>query len=659
MEPIKAFVGHSFSDDDREVVRRILELLDQLSKLQPGFSWEHAEAPEPQLVTDKVLARFEGKNVFIGICTRKERVVEERALRPSKFSRSKLVGNADAFSWKTSDWLIQEIGLAIGREMKVVLLLEEGIRRPGDLQGNLEFVEFERNAPEKCVHRLMGMIAALTPTDTVARAVAPAQTAEVAAPAKAAEPDVPEWDWKNPRSDWTEEQFQQAMFMAILDRLEQVQESITRTYLASNAGASEENRRCWNASVEFERITWDRGGSLRTLRSYAEQAPSIGRVWAYLARAYRKYGEHSSSAAAFEQAVEAERNVLDRIGYLGEAALEYREVRQDILARSAFDRMRGLGMGVAGAEEIILRAERAFADKLSENEVEIGSLERLLEIDPTDADTRFSLAYKYGELNLPELAAYHYARIPRGQRSDAAWNNLGVAYGNIGLPGLAVTSLRESEQIGETLAMSNLANRLIDAGFFDDASEMLKRAIQIADHHKNVDLALGSLKSAPEKESEREGEIFERAERESEFMRRFGRALGLPSVATLQSKWSSDYGEFQLSDTGSGIRLIGTYEVDASPLVGALMMGFATQKKIRYEIEFTGIVYGRAIVGEITRRREGEAVQHGLLGATKPNRTLMWISDDERRIHVTERTTGSAPRSYVLTASEAQSNSVD
>ena len=53
MEEIRAFVGHSFAQDDVEVVSCFLKYFDQLSNLHPKFSWEHAEGAEPKVVAEK------------------------------------------------------------------------------------------------------------------------------------------------------------------------------------------------------------------------------------------------------------------------------------------------------------------------------------------------------------------------------------------------------------------------------------------------------------------------------------------------------------------------------------------------------------------------------------------------------------------------------
>ena len=137
MTSLKAFVGHSFTTDDEDVVPTFLKYFDQVKELDIGFSWDHAEVAEAKELAQKVLRLMEGKNLFIGICTKKEATILPDGLSRSKLNKKILKAKEDQFLWKTSDWIIQEIGLAIGKGMDLILLLENGLRHPGELQGNI------------------------------------------------------------------------------------------------------------------------------------------------------------------------------------------------------------------------------------------------------------------------------------------------------------------------------------------------------------------------------------------------------------------------------------------------------------------------------------------------------------------------------------------
>lgn len=149
MTAIRAFVGHSFTAEDEAIVKAFTDFLTELQQTLPSFSWDHAERAEPSTLTDKVLRIARDKNLFIGICTSKEKVVPlatfTRAWPIRIFSNPK----PELVATKTSDWIIQEIGMAIGIGMKTILLYEKGLRSPGGLQGNTEYIEFSRTAPSE------------------------------------------------------------------------------------------------------------------------------------------------------------------------------------------------------------------------------------------------------------------------------------------------------------------------------------------------------------------------------------------------------------------------------------------------------------------------------------------------------------------------------
>ena len=71
--------------------------------------------------------------------------------------------SVSSVKYKTSDWILQEIGYAVSRDMQIVLLLEVGLRNPGGLQGDIEYIPFVRDAPEKAFTKILEMIQSLQP----------------------------------------------------------------------------------------------------------------------------------------------------------------------------------------------------------------------------------------------------------------------------------------------------------------------------------------------------------------------------------------------------------------------------------------------------------------------------------------------------------------
>lgn len=216
---IRAFVGHSFTPDDEQIVQNFLSFFDTIKGIVPHFEWKHARAAEPKEPGAKVLEISKDCNTFIAICTRKEIVVSPDALKASFFHpRSKIVIDAN-LEWKTSDWIIQEIGLAIGLGMTVIILLEDNCRRPGGLQGNVEFIPFNRASPEKAQRQILEMLTALHPDRVSAQETSLSVAKETSEDAKTfeskiisdAEPNVPDINWDLAR-------FKDEIFWSILKK---------------------------------------------------------------------------------------------------------------------------------------------------------------------------------------------------------------------------------------------------------------------------------------------------------------------------------------------------------------------------------------------------------------------------------------------------------
>lgn len=308
MSQLNAFVGHSFAPEDHEVVEAFLKFLNQVKDMGIGFRWESAEPAEPKELADKVKGIIQDKNLFIGICTRKEAAIEAARLSRSRLNRKVFKAKEEHVSWKTSDWIIQEIGLAIGRGMDLILLVESGLRQPGGLQGNLEYIPFERSAPEKSFGKLLEMIRALLPK---AKAV---PVAEAGPPTIVEEqPQVEEkkgLEWLEPKEDWTRADYDLALFRSTAIKDAERQKRITAAYLATEDGQISANRESWEAREEHLRLVLGEGNTLSKLRELAVKYPDNGQVQRYLALGYQHYEEHEKAAQHFM--VAAEKTTDDR-----------------------------------------------------------------------------------------------------------------------------------------------------------------------------------------------------------------------------------------------------------------------------------------------------------------------------------------------------------
>lgn len=476
MTPIRAFVGHSFAKDDEDVVGKFLKYLNQISELYPNFTWVHAEPAEPRVIDAKVLRLFDSKNLFIAICTKKERVVEPPALKNPLFNW--LCAQDENFGWKTSDWIIQEIGLAIGRGLDVILLVEQGLRSPGGLQGNLERIDFDRASPEKVFGKLIEMVSALTPKASNATLAEP--ESQSSPPEEKSATQTSEGnDWATPKPDWKRRDYELAFmhFIAIDDAAKA--KSISDQYLATELGAQPQNNTTWDAFKIYMGLVFGKGESLSHLTRLAEENPSISEISYYLARIYLKYEEYGKAALNFKRAAGVTDDIHRQLQLLGKAASAHQKDNDAQAAIALLTQMRTKYANTSQGEADVLQAMRSLAEITQDDEVLIGTMERQLELDPADSDTRFALAFKYSSQGNDALAAMHYARVSYSERSAATWNNLGVAFDRMSLQAKSVTAYRKSEEMGETLAMSNLANKLIESGFCPKPKRFVMRPLSL------------------------------------------------------------------------------------------------------------------------------------------------------------------------------------
>jgi tetratricopeptide (TPR) repeat protein len=649
MNRITAFVAHSFVAEDKALVAAFLEYFRQLSGLHSSFTWANAEAAEPKELAEKVKAIVADKNVVIAICTKKERVIAPSRLRKSFLQPTFVKGLESDFEWQTSDWITQEIGLAIGREMKLVLLLEDGVRLPGGLQGDLEYVLFDRRAPEKSFGKILEMLKALTPR-------VPTEDSATSEPPKAQEDSLSDQAddddaWQTPRPEWRQKEFDYAVLRYMADGNAMGVSAISRAYLATEAGSDAKNAKRWEAYCEWLRIYFLQGGQLSRLKEIAMSSPDNADVWGYLGEAYSKLDHHDHAAESFRRAAELTADLQRKLYYLRRSCTGAQRSGHPEAAKALLDTMKSLADNTEESEKKILVAERATAEASKNDHILVGVLERLADLDPGDTDLRFALAYKHSELDDDDLTLFHYSLIPHDDRSALAWNNLGAAYDQLELQAKSIDAYRMAEHKGETLAMSNIANRFLRGGFVAEAQGICDKALEVPDYHKNVPSSLKRIKEIPEEEAKKENDLLERARRASDFFKRFGHAVSRPTVTEIHGSWSGPDCALQVSITGGSFAATGKYDRPSNSLFSLSYFGPSSPDAppLRFVVEFGGAVQGRTIVGSVSRHLEGEEKKvRSLLLDDTPPKILMAIADDGEEILVYERVKKSPPTLYVL-----------
>jgi tetratricopeptide (TPR) repeat protein len=652
MTEIRAFVGHSFAIDDEAVVTAFSKYFDSLSKSKLNFSWTHAEPAEPRALADKVTALLRDCNLFIAICTKKERVIAPTALSATLWPRGYLKGSNRDFAWKASDWVIQEIGLAVGKGLNLILLLESGVQNPGGLQGDIEYVLFNRENPAGAFQKIFEMICAISPRIIGVPAVPSTETRSPPAEARGDEaaPSTDE-NWWMPEPGWSHRQYQIALFYMTDTGDEAKAKMIYEAYLKSEHAAQDDNRQSWEAYGEYARLRFGRGGSLSKLKALAAAHPESPGTLEQLAKGLAQY-DHSEAASAYDAAAQKAGDNERGLRLMGEAAAEYARGGAQTKASEVIAQMKSKSTAIRGGERWLIRALRQVAEIEKDEDVMIAVMERAVEVAPDDDETRFELAYKHSEKGHNDLALFHYLKIRMPKRHASTWNNIGVAFEQAGLSARAVNAYRESEKLEGTLAMSNLAQKLMSAGFLSEAKQQCEKGLKVENFHQNVASTLAELRSVPEEEERKETELLGSAQPLSEFYKQLGRAILRPEPASIAAHWMGKNCELSARLVGREFEATGSYEQSRGLLGSLSAFGNAGQDTPdRYHEKYEGAFRGYSITGFMSRTLEEDATKvRGLLSSAEYKiEVVMVLAGDGNEIRVMEKPEKGSPRFYTLT----------
>ncbi|CAN7340725.1 tetratricopeptide repeat protein [Bosea sp. LjRoot237] len=640
MTEIRAFVGHSFTENDKHLIRKFTDFFDQTHRIRPDFSWVHAEVAEPTALAVKVLSLVQDSNLFIAICSRKEKVVK----RERADFLARITGKSVELEWKTSDWIIQEIGLAIGRQIPVIILLEDGVRKPGGLQGDIEYIPFLRQNPDSCFGKFMEMVSSLSPKDFGATSPSNAPSASTGSASedktRIAEEQEPTSDgqqledWAVPKPDWTDSQHRRVLEYAVLVKNDELQRQIEESYKRNFSSSIDVDR--WDAAKESMHIRYASGGSLDKIKEIVNRNDRDAIIISYLARALISFNEYISAAKTFEKAALNSNDHETRADFIGHALLNFQLADADVECARVISLIHAEIAAGSVSEVEACKSLGKYAELAKDDYLFIASMERLLELKPDDSDARFKLAYRYSEIDFEDLGFWHYLAIPRSERSSTVWNNLGISYKHFNLNEKSVVSLRKSTEFNDhsaTLAMANLAARLQEDGFKPEAEKLCEDALKIENYHSNVPAVIESIRKSSDDELVREKKKLTEIRPKNSFLREYAQARFSVLETSLSEDWQGNRSLLKLTLNGRELELSGSYESNNNSL-GALGSLMGENSKTTRPVKYKFAMSGRSAVGTVIRR-DKNAVQ-GILSDSSSTEVLAWVDAAGKEITVLE-----------------------
>lgn len=627
MNKLHAFVGHSFTKNDEAVVGAFLAFFTTLSGILPGFEWAHAEEAEPKILSEKVREKMEGKNLFIAICTAKERTISMDKLCAMPFLKTIYMGSAVDFQRKTSDWVTQEIAYALGKEMHLVVLLEEGVRVPGGLQGDLEYIPFNRAAPSSAFNKVLQMLKSLSPKLVGNETSMPStKTTD-----KTLVAPHDELAYRQPQPTWRKDEYENALMNAVWRDNSQDQENILEAHakspLINSPSTSAEFRGyciCFHAVL-------GKKTDLGKLRALVQGFPSSAALHGYLALSLNKLAQFAEAADEFVQAAKYEPTDVDRADRLVDAAVAKRKSGDPNSESWLRDSFKNLPTDIPAIKNTLLWGLRQLADSKGDVIRWISFAEARLQASPEKYELRSDLAYKYFEQKRFPLALLHFLRIPTSERTVNDWNNMGASYVHMDVPGRAVVCYEKSREMGGTTAVSNLAYKLTEFGFFAQAETMCQSVVALPNCDKRVASALGNLASKVQTETETVDHAIDSAEHQHKFFSELGVACATLVSYPPSGEWKTPECTVLIEPSGNEFFAKGVFvrsESNGLRGMGMLSSGLAefnTAKRIEITVTYTGKITGRSCL--FTRTVIEDPATLNTFGATSHTGYLVFAAD--------------------------------
>lgn len=542
------------------------------------------------------------------------------------------------------DNVLFELGLFMGKisRERTFVIVPRGVELhlPTDLDG-LTLLYYDANRDDG------NLKAALGPACTTIRAAMkkqrplPRPSREVAAQESDQSPESERGfpaEFFVPDTTWDTEKYTRGYFIAVFSGRSSEAKAIDKAFRESILASSAEDLAVWEATCDWMHIENGDNRSIKYFKDSAKSYPKNAILKDLLGRALSHYGNKAEARKTFELAAQTSQDpaltgaIITRAINASNAAEETVDWQKyHSLLRNA------MGTGPDLFSEI-LYPMKVLAKIRGLAAVSKGIDEVRMMASPDNISLRFGLAHQYSEDNQPSLSILHYEAIPERERDGASWNNLGVSFATLGMPGRAVDAYKAASAKGETLADANLAHKLVIAGFLEEARKRAEDAVKIEDHHENVVGALAAIQSAEDNERVKAAEAASAAHTEQEYLIDLGQAALSVNEINIAGLWETPEGQIEICSSGNGNWTgRGEIEKEAALDLNSLLSGGQKHKEIT-DLEYSLTRFGNALEGKVKRHARDQKPT-SLLGYaldTYGRTVTIRVADDGQSLAVRE-----------------------
>jgi tetratricopeptide (TPR) repeat protein len=533
---MKAFIGRSFDEYDNQLVTKIVEFIESLD-----INCGDAKSAKSKPVEEKITELIDGCDIFVGIFTCDKPICKEE-----KETKWHCKPGSETTIFTTSNWVIQESGFALGRNKKLILLKENGVCELPKLQGNLEYIPFDRNHLEESFLKISQMI-----NDIKNKAISGA-TEKSSDGLSKPEETKPEEQKEQPKTEVKDKKAELFRRVYIALWSDKDYEKAWKIFNEEAETTLDEDDKSWlHAYILKTSHSLGDENAFEKLKELAQEKKDEPRVIKQLAYRYKEIGEFKKARDEFLLAAEKyDINDTDKKEGLVEAYIQAAWcLANDGDKDTSIGELKKLLSNPHLQEyraEIFEAMARISKDKGIFEDFFVYA-EASLDNNPVNKQLRFDLAYAYSSNANEKLALLHYKKLTDAIKHSSGLNNMGASYGNLELKGKSVSKYFEAAKENETISMGNLAHAYIDAGFIVDAQNQIDKANKLSTEGIKVNPRVGDAQHKittllEEEKKKEEGILFE-ARKESQYRVKYSNAL----CSDVKIKKNQIDGEWQTS----------------------------------------------------------------------------------------------------------------
>ncbi|KAA5537041.1 hypothetical protein F0919_05040 [Taibaiella lutea] len=203
-----------------------------------------------------------------------------------------------------------------------------------------------------------------------------------------------------------------------------------------------------------------------------------------------------------------------------------------------------------------------FYKKEGNDLLETFAYQKALEMVPNSTSLMFDSAFRYLQIdkNFVDLSLFLYQKLLMvNNNNSSASNNAGVAYEKLNMKGKAIKNYKNAFKAESTLAASNIAYKLIECGFMEEAQDYLKQCETYEIVDTNVARVSSYLKDQLEVEEKLEEVYNKTAKQKYKFFSELGNCL-FSTKARFDNRSEFTYGQSPVKVDINGDSIVLSWE---------------------------------------------------------------------------------------------------